>query len=183
MDIFHFRKGGGEVDYLGNDGGIEGIKASISSFLEEHLIFDYNYSMAYNTFDRYPLPSGCKVMKVGDVHLYRDEVIQGEFMKKRVIHSIHDKLEKMRHEKIVDFNGDKEMFYYQGVLDRLENGYIYDDNDLERMRVQDRYCSIFLDNYGLKGDRWFDRDVMDGNERVLTRKYPSSSVSEHIRYI
>ena len=59
----------------GNDRGIEGLQVDGILSDKSFKIFDYSYSMAVNVFDRMVVPDGCKIDKIGDVHLFSTSVL------------------------------------------------------------------------------------------------------------
>ena len=69
--------------------------------------------------------------------------------------------------------------YYHNLLNKIKNC----ENDDKVNELQEYFCYLFLEKYGLDSDDKFDKDELDGNVRTLTRQYPGGSVRKHIRYI
>ena len=191
IDAFHDSKYRDYVDIGGNSKGIEGLQVEGRKRDQVFPLFLYDYSMASNVYDRIKVPNGCKVIKIGDVDLYLDNVIASDGMRDVIIHNLNNKIRNLSLEECVDsrhclksyyiwdYQHKDEMYYYNDLLKKIKNK----DNDASINEMQEYFSSLFLKNYGLDHDECFDTDVLDGNVRTLTRKYPGGSVRKHIRYI
>ncbi len=184
----------------GNERGIEGLKVEGKVGNVSFPIFDYNYSMAYDTFNRYPIQEGCKVIKTGDINLYRDCILEGDSIQEDILLNIKNCMKKLNMEKNPYLNGRKsdytdmlismwnlrhevELKYYQRLFKRFNEGQIYTDGYLEQCSIQEHFDKVFRDAYGINDDNDFDEDKIHDNVRILTKQYVSGNLIENNRYL
>ena len=156
--------------------------------------------MAYDAFNRVPVPDGCKIVKVGDVNLYRSNVINEiSKLNKDGFNRIIKLLKNLRSEKnpyksgiyaydvnksnMWDFNHSRKIMYYNTLLSISNDSNRNYDALLEQSKIQDYFSFLLREKYGLEEDNSFDSEVINDNSIVLTKKYPGASVSETVRYL
>lgn len=200
LDLFLKEKNNFPIEIGGNERGIEGL--TVNGIINDKIfsIFDYNYSMAYDTFNRMPIPDGCKVVKVGDVNLYRSNVIKEiSNLNKDGVNRIIQLLKNLRSEKnpyrsgiyvyddnksnVWEFNHSRKIMYYTMLLSISNDPNRNYDALLEQSKIQDYFSLLLRKNYGLEEDSSFDSEVINGKSVVLSKKYPEASVSETVRYL
>ena len=155
--------------------------------------------MAYDIFNRHPIPDGCKVIKTGDINLYRDCILEGDSVQEYILINIKNRIRELSMEKNPYLNGRKseynntlismwnlrhevEIKYYQRLFKRLSEGQIYTDGYLYQCNIQEYFDKIFRAVYGINNDDSFDEDIIKDNVRVLTKKYVSGKLIENNRY-
>lgn len=183
----------------GNERGIEGLTVEGKIGEVNFPIFDYNYSMAYDTFNRHPIPDGCKVIKTGDINLYRDCILEGDNVQEDILLNIKNCMRELSMEKNPYLKGKKseyndtlvsmwnlrhevEIKYYQRLFKRLSERQIYSSYFLEQCNIQNYFDKIFRDAYGISDDDCFDEKVIKDNAKVLTKKYIGGNLIENNKY-
>ena len=180
------------IDINGNLKGVEGLQVEFRKNDKVYPLFLYDYSMTHNVYDRISVPDGYKNIRIGDVDLYLDNVNADSVMRDTIISNINDKIRSLSFDNGYNINGSylkpyyvwtyqhkDETNYYHNLLNKIKNC----ENDDKVNELQEYFCYLFLEKYGLDSDDKFDKDELDGNVRTLTRQYPGGSVRKHIRYI
>lgn len=200
LDLFLKEKSHFPIEIGGNERGIEGLRVEGRVNDIVFPLFDYNYSMTYDTFNRLSVNDGCKVVKIGDIDLYRSIVINeirnlnGDNYKR-----IIEVLKKLRREKNPYKYGDyvsdvqkshtweyyrnKKLMYYNRLLSVSNDSERNYDVLLKASKIQDYFSDLLRKNYGLEEDSSFDSEAIHGNAITLSKKYPCVRVSEHTKYI
>ena len=192
LRIFEKEKDTYPIIIGGNDKGIEGLKVEGKVGSKIFSIFDYDYSMALNTFDRIPIPNGCKVTKIGDVHIYT--MLDSREQREELLHHIMNKLDSLYEQKNPFINcGNREILWnfkhqleineYEKLFQEVNQHIELTDEEMEQAMILKHFAELILKSYGLHSEFNFEKSEEIGNEKVLTKSYPGASVSKHIRYL
>ena len=200
LNLFLKEKDNFPIEIGGNERGFEGLEVDGRVKDKCFSIFQYNYSMIYETFNRLPKYEEGNGNRIGNVEFYRSNVINEiRKLNKDGFNRIIQLLKKLRTEKnpykngdyvydvnksnMWEFNHRRKIMYYNTLLSISSNPSRNYDILLEQSKIQDYFSELFRKNYGLEEDSSYDSAIVKNNSIVLTKKYPGASVSDVIRYV